>query len=225
VDCWLQQGIVFFFIVHTGYVCFHIYYQNQLVHNPNHNAPSFTEPRHVSVWIHSIIRGTNITLKILKITLAWLFVKVPGSCYSKCFKCSICSPEDGVNSHRNMSGVLWSSVHCDLDCVRVGSDNICEGMVGFPQRRPLTRSSADSTVSRSTFREECVNTFYCASWVVTAVSWHVVTNDMESYAASICKLHGHIVFLINRAVMSESEGILGGVGVDKSVPTPTPISI
>jgi hypothetical protein len=33
------------------------------------------------------------------------------------------------------------------------------------------------------------------------------------------------LMLYTRAVESESEGILGGVGVGKNVPTPTPISI
>jgi hypothetical protein len=32
-------------------------------------------------------------------------------------------------------------------------------------------------------------------------------------------------YIVNRAVESESEGILGGVGVGKNVPTPTPTSI
>jgi hypothetical protein len=35
-------------------------------------------------------------------------------------------PEDDVNSRRSMSGVLWSLVHCDLNCVRTGSDSTCD---------------------------------------------------------------------------------------------------
>jgi hypothetical protein len=71
--------------------------------------------------------------------------KQPGYCYFKCFKCSICSPEDGVNSHRNMSGVVWSLVQCDLSCIWVGSDHICDG---FPQLFPVN-DCLDSTWNKT----------------------------------------------------------------------------
>jgi hypothetical protein len=78
------------------YVCFHLYYQNQLVRNSSHNELHKTPvTKHVSVWIHAIFRGTIEHLKHFKITLAWLF-----------------------------NELLWSLVHGDLNYVRVGSDNI-----------------------------------------------------------------------------------------------------